>query len=223
VNSSWVPTSAGALVTGVLALFAGVLLLPATGGDTAETLRMVREEDGRWLGVGVMLFLGGAGMMLGLPACMVLFRRRGRVLGGIGVVVMALAAAATAGYAMLVVFFRALVLSEAIRPDAFDAVLNDTGLTIMLLGWVVSFYVGELLLAVAVLRSGTVARWIPGVLIAHVALWPVSMVLPDEASTFTVGLVVLGFCGLAFGAVAEAERTLVDRAPSMMELPRALG
>lgn len=223
MQSSWVWKSAGALVTGVLALFAGALLLPATGGDAARALELVREEDGRWLGVGVMFFGAGVGLLLGLPACLTLFPDRGRVAGGIGVVAMAVAAAATTGYAMLVVFFRAMVLADAVVTEAFDEVLTDPGLRTLLLLWVAAFYLGELLIAIAVLRAGTVARWVPVMLIAHVATWPLSLVLPDQVSGFTVALTVLGFCGLAFGAVAEQQRTSVTLAPTATASPRPLG
>lgn len=223
MQSSWVWKSAGALVTGVLALFAGALLMPATGGDAAEWLRLVEDQDGRWLGVGVMFFGAGVGLLLGLPACLTLFPARGRVVGGVGVVVMAVAAAATTGYAMLVVFFRALVLADAVVTQAFDEVLADPGLRTLLLVWVACFYLGELLLAIAVLRAGTVARWVPAVLFAHVATWPLSTVLPDEAGGFLVGLTVLGFSGLAFGAVAEQQRTSVVLASTAATRPRPLG
>lgn len=220
--SSWVPASAGALVTGVLALFAGALLLPQSGGDTAATLEVVDDHGGRWLAMGLMFFAAGVGLLLGLPACLMLFRSGARVVGGAGIAVMAVAAAATTGYAMLVVFFRALVLAEAVRPNAFERVLDDPGLQGFLLAWVACFHVGELLLAVAVLRSGTVARWIPGALVAHVALWPLSALLPEWVGSYAVVLVVVGFCGMAFAAVEEVERrTRVERATPTRERPRA--
>ena len=48
----------------------------------------------------------------------------------------------TCGYAMLLVFFRAMVVGGAVRQPAFGEVTDDPGLTIFLDGWVGCFYGG---------------------------------------------------------------------------------
>ena len=222
MTTSWVPVSAASLVTGVLALFVGSLLLPVTGDDAAATLQLVRDNDGRWLTVAVMFFGAGVGLLLGLPALFMLFPQRGRVVGTTGIAVMVVGAAGTVGYAMLLVFFRALAEAKAVRVEAFDEVTSDPGLTAFLYGWVAAFYLGELLLAVAVLRSRLTAWTYPAFLLAHILMLPVSYLLPDQVRSLTVVLVVLGFSGLAFAAVAEEERLMVDTAPTEAGRPITL-
>lgn len=223
MTTSWVPVSAASLVTGVLALFVGALLLPATGDDTAATMQLVREQDARWLAVALMFFGAGAGLLLGLPACLMLFPQRGRVVGVAGIAVMAVAAAGVLGYAMLLAFFRALARAQAINVARFDDVTSDPGLLAFLYGWIACFYLGELLLAIAVLRSGLAARVYPLLLMAHILLFPVSALLPDELASATVILLVIAFSGLAFAAVAEEERLMVDTAPTDTGRPVTLG
>ena len=214
MTTSWVPVSAAALVTGVLALFVGALLLPATGDDIAATLQLVRDQDERWLAVSLMFFGAGIGLLLGLPACLMLFPQRGRLVGTAGIAVMAVAAAGTAGYAMLLVFFRALANAHAVNVSAFDKVTADPALNAFLYGWVGTFYLGELLLAVAVLRSRKAARVFPLLLLAHIVVWPVSFALPEGLRSFSVVLIVVAFSGFAFAAVSEEEHLMVDTAPT---------
>ena len=53
----WVPWSASALVIGVMSLVFGSLLNPAEAGvSTAETLQVVNQDSGRYLGMAVMFF-----------------------------------------------------------------------------------------------------------------------------------------------------------------------
>jgi hypothetical protein len=105
-----------------------------------------------------------------------------------------------AGYAMLLVFFRAMVITHAIRNEAFDDVAHESGLTVFLYVWIVAFYLGELLLAIGLLRADTVRRWIPVLLILHVAMFPVSTVLPEGLAKATIFLMVFAFAGLGMRA-----------------------
>lgn len=213
VNTQWVPFSSAALVTGALSLFAGAVLLPS-GESTTETLRMVQDHDGRWFAVSILFFLAGVGILVGLPSLLMLFPGRGRRWGFAGVGAMAIACAGTAGYAMLLVFFRALVLEDAIKVSAMDRVTADPGLTGFLYSWIATFYLGELLLAIAVLRARTVPRWMPALLVLHVALLPVSSLLPEQLSTFTVVTTALAFSGMAISANSEAGRLFTVTAPA---------
>lgn len=211
MNTQWVPFSAAALVTGAIALLGGGILMPS-GDGTGETLRMVEQQDGRWFAVAILFFIAGVGILVGLPSLLVLFPGRGRLtgLGGIGVMVMA--CAGTAGYAMLLVFFRALVLEDALVTTELDRVTDDPGLIGFLYAWIASLYLGELLLAIAVLRAATVPRWMPALLLVHVALLPFSQVLPDEVGSLSVLLIALALSGMAISANAEAGRVFTATA-----------
>jgi hypothetical protein len=201
VNGNWVPTSAAALVTGAIALLLGAQLLPDGGEGAASTLMVVRENDARWFGASLLFLLGGVGILIGLPCLLGLFRRRGRGIGITALGVMGISCAGTVGFAMLLVFVRALVLEDGLlQEEAFDEVVSDAGLNAVLYGWIATFYLAELLLAIAVLRARSAPRWIPGLLLLHVLLFPVSDFLPHDLASASVVLYTLGLCGLAITA-----------------------
>lgn len=206
MRMDWVPGSAALLVMGVMALSVGSVLSPS-GGSAAETLRLVEEQDGRWLAVAVIYFLASAALMLGLPAVLTLFERRGRKLGLLSATVLAIGFLGIAGYAMLLVFFRALVITDAIREEALERAVGETGLTVFLFGWVVAFYLGELLLAVALLIAGSVPQWVPALLVLHVLLLPLTSVLPDAVSSYSVLVMAGAFAAIGIRAASPERRT----------------
>ena len=206
MRMDWIPASAAAFVTGAMALTFGSLLLPS-GSSTADTLQVARDEDGRWLAAAVIFFIASVALTLGLPAAMSLFDRRGRTLGMVSAVILAVGFLGTAGYSMLIVFFRAIALETQLTGAELDEAVHEMGLTVFLYGWIAGFYLGELLLAIALLRAGTTQRWVPLVLIAHVASLVVSSVLPHSISSALVLLVAVGFSGVAIEAVTrDSER-----------------
>ena len=162
----WVPVSAAAFVTGVMALAFAALLTPE-GSGAVDTLEIVQQQNGRWLVVAVIYFIAAVGLTLGLPAVTTLFDNRARILGLISVLVLAMGFLGTAGYSMIMVFFRALAITGGINRDALQGATEESGLVVFLLGWVASFVIGELLLALALLRSHAVPRWVPFTLVAH--------------------------------------------------------
>lgn len=206
----WLPVSAALLLTGALALAAGAFLLPATGdGDADSTLRIVQQEGGQWMAAAVILFLASVCLTLGLPAIMTLLQRRGWRIGVVSGVALEIGFIGTAGFAMLMVFFRALVETDALVDKNFDAVASEAGLAAFLYVWIVGLYLGELLLALALLRARTTPRWVPLALILHVATFPLGNVLPEYAGKATVLLLVVGFAGIAIQATsADARRRL---------------
>ena len=206
MRMDWIPASAAAFVTGAMALTFGSLLLPS-GSSTADTLQVARNEDGRWLAAAVIFFIASVALTLGLPAAMSLFDRRGRTLGMVSAVILAVGFLGTAGYSMLIVFFRAIALETPLTGAQLDDAVHEMGLTVFLYGWIAGFYLGELLLAIALLRAGTTQKWVPLVLIAHVASLVVSSVLPHSISSALVLLTAVGFAGVAIEAVTrDSER-----------------
>lgn len=195
----WLPFSASALVAGATALAVGALLMPATG-SSAQSLEVAGQEDFRWLAVAGLFFVAAVALTLGLPAVLTLFDARNAKLGLTAVAVFAVGCIGTAGYAMLLAFFKALVDAEAIESGVLDEVGSDPGLSVFLVGWIGTFYLGEFLIAVALLRSGTVPRWVPMLLIAHVVVLPISQALPAEVSALAVLMVTIGFAGIGIAA-----------------------
>ena len=198
----WVPVSAAALVTGAMALAFASLLSP-TSESSGDTLRIVQQEDGRWMVVAVIFFIASVALTLGLPAALSVFPGRGRGLSMVAGVVLAVGFLGTAGYSMLMVFFRALVITQAIRDKALEDVTSEAGLTVFLVGWIVAFFLGELLLAIALLRARTTPTWVPVLLLMHVATIFVSRFLPDAVSKGTVLLLAVALAGIAIQAVTS--------------------
>lgn len=203
----WLPVSAALLLTGALALCLGGILLPQSDNG-ADSLRIVREQDGQWMAAAVILFISSICLTLGLPAVLTLVQRRGWTVGLIAAVVLEIGFVGTAGFAMLMGFFRALVNTHTVQSQGLDSVASDAGLALFLYAWIAGIYLGELLLAIALLRARTVPRWIPLALIAHVVTFPVNNLLPEYLSKATVLLLVIGFAGVAIQATTLQTRRL---------------
>lgn len=211
MNTNWVPVSASALVIGALSLWLGSLLLPPTD-DARAVLDLVDRLDGEWLAIAMLFFLAGVGILLGLPAILVLFVPRVRWLGLTALAVWVVGASGTTGYAMLLVFLRSLVQGDAIVDNAFAAAVSEPGLWGFLIAWIGAFYLGELLLALTLLRAGTTPRWVPLLLLAHVGCLPVSGRLPEWARDGTTLMLVVALVGIAVAANGSL------RAPTLTEI-----
>jgi len=200
----WVPYSASALVAGATALSVGALLLP-TGQETSETLAIAQEKNGQWLAVSLLFFLASVALTVGVPAILTLFDGRGSRLGLIAVSMFTVGAIGTAGYAMLLAFVRALVLEGEIGGHSLDDVTQDTGLAIFLFGWIAFFVLGELLLAIALLVARSTPRWIPLLLIAHVATVALGSFLPEDLESLSALLLTIALSGIGINAATQRE------------------
>jgi hypothetical protein len=215
MRNDWVPLSASALVIGAMALVFGSILNPAPpGATTAETLRVVDTAGARWLAMSVMYLFGSLALTMGLPAILTLFQRRGHRLGMTALAVFAIGAIGTCGYAMLLVFFRALVIAGAVRGAALDEVTADKGLAIFLTGWVACFYGGVLLLAIALYVARTVPRWVPGLLLLFVVMLPFSAEIGRVGTALQVMGLAVAFTGIAMAAVTSAQVPVLHREPA---------
>ncbi len=214
MRNDWVPISASALVIGAMSLVFGSVLNPADpGASSAETFRVVTDESARWQGMAVMYTLASVALTLGLPAVLTLFDRRGRTFALVAVVVFSVGAIGTCGYAMLMVFFRALVVTGALHGGQLEHVTQDRGLALFLAGWIACFYGGALLIAVALLRAGTAPRWVPGLLVLFVVLLPFASHLGRIGSALQVMAFATAFTGIAVNAVARANQAAPSRQP----------
>ena len=200
---TWVPYSGVGLVAGAAALSAGALLTPVT--SDADPMRVSDLADTRYLVVAGMYFLAACALTLGLPSILTLFLRRNR-LGLVAVGVFVIGCLGIAGYSMLLVFIRAMAVTGSAATNDLSAVAEEVGLLGFLYGWVAAFYLGELLLAIALLRATSTPRWIPALLLVHVALAPASPLLPPEVSGATALLVTIGLAGVGVFAVTEDRR-----------------
>jgi hypothetical protein len=205
MRMDWLPVSAALLLTGALALCLGSFLLPSSEG-TQDTLGIVQDQGGQWLTVAVILFIASVCLTLGLPTILTMFERRGRTLGMISGIVLEIGFIGTAGFAMLMVFFRALVVADALRENGLEDATSEAGLTAFLYVWIVGLYLGELLLGIALLRARSTPRWVPIALILHALSFPLASLLPDYLGKAMVLLLVVGFAGIAVQATSPANR-----------------
>ena len=228
MRSEWVPFSAGALVTGVMAIMLGQLLNPGGSGNSpTEQMIVAGKHPDQWLAMSVLFFGGAAAMVLGLPCVMSLFTgHRGRVVGMLGVMVFAVGCLGVAAIAALMLMFRALTLASlevGVLPDADVMLVNmsleDPGLTVMLGVWGYGFLLGILLIAVGLLRAQVAPRWVPGLMLAFLALQLGLPFLAEGADTVarmgsTTALLLLTawFTGIATTATHPSRGGLLDRA-----------
>jgi hypothetical protein len=211
MRTDWVPLSASALVIGVMSLLFGSVLNPAdVGASTGETLRVVSDESARWQAMAVMYTFASITLTLGLPAVLTLFHSRGRRLGLSGVVLLTVGAVGTCGYAMLMVFFRALVVAGAVRGTELEQVTADKGLALFLAGWVGTFYGGVLVLAVALLVARTTSRWVPALMLVFVVMLPFGSHLGRVGAALQALALAVAFTGIAMAAVSAENRRLFE-------------
>lgn len=204
----WVSFSASGLVAGATALSVSALLMPQAE-EAQDMLQLAQDEGGRWMAVSLLYFAASVALVIGLPAILTLFERRGFRTALTAVGVFTVGCVGIAGFAMLLVFFRALVVTNAIDPETIDAVGSEAGLAAALYGWIAAFYLGELLLSIALFRARTTPLWIPAILLLHVLLFPVSSLLPGELQSLTTLLVTVGLCGVGITANQNASKVPV--------------
>jgi hypothetical protein len=218
MRSEWVPLSAAALVTGVMALVLGQMLNPGgSESSPAGQMLVAAEFPGRWLAMSVLFFGGAVCLVLGMPAVLTLFRdKRGRGLGRSGIAVLTMGCVGVGGLSALMLMFRALALEtlSSAAPDAREInlvtnSLDDPGLSVILGIWVYGFIAGVLLIALGLFRSKQAPNWVPGLLTAFVAMQVVVPLLGegvDGRIASAVGLILLagGFTGIATTATAPS-------------------
>jgi hypothetical protein len=195
-----------------MALVFGSLLNPSTGGQGAsDMIGVVSEAGGRWLGMAVMFFGASVAMTLGLPSILSLFTRKARRLGMIGVGIFSVGVIGTCGYSMLMVFFRALVVRHAIRSNGLNNVSHDRGLALFLFGWIATFYLGLLLIAVALFIARKTPTWVPVVLVVFVVSFPLGSHIGRVGQMIQIMALAVAFTGIAIAAVSAEHRAALAR------------
>ena len=211
----WVPWSASALVVGAMSLVFGTLLNPQPASSSgAQTIRIVDQASGQYLAMAVMFFFASLTLTLGLPAVLSVFERRGRRLGLLAVGVFTIGTVGTCGYAMLMVFFRALVEIGALHRSELDKVTSDTGLSMFLFTWIAGFYGGVLLIAIALFLARSVPRWVPALMVGFVAVFPFASQLGRVGMAAQVLALAVAFTGIAMAAVSGDTQRLPVREPA---------
>lgn len=207
MREGWLPFSAAALASGAVALVLGALGLPSTP-DGYALLENAQLHDGRWIMSAAAYFIGSVGLTLGLPTFVYVLPARGRVLGILGTGVFAIASMGMAAYAALLIFFRTLVQAGVIGQAEVALLVEDRALLTFAAVFLLSFYLGELLLAIGLLRARTVPRWVPALFGLHVLLLPFNALLPQLQGVQTV-VIGVAFVGVAVFANERAQSRAV--------------
>lgn len=215
MRNEWLAVSAAALVIGATALFFGGHLTPRPTGD-GEIMRLVHADPDAWTTAAVVLMVASTGLLFGISSLTSLVRGKGVVPGILGMILVAFAAVVLAGFAMQLVLLRGLSVQGSVDADQLAAAMKDPLQQGMLKVGFGAFYAGELLLALAFIRSATTPRWVPALFLLHVAVMGVAVAtdigfLEDLPSI----LMVAAFVGAAICAnrdeIAEQRAT---RTPS---------
>jgi hypothetical protein len=200
--------SASALVVGVMCLVFGSALNPSEpGAGVTAAVRVATDHSGRWLGMAVLWFCASIALTVGLPAILSLFQTRAHRIGIVGVGVMSIGAIGTSGFAMLLVFVQALANNDAIRVTGMDEVVADDGLGIFLWSWATGFYLGSILVAIALIIARTTHLWVPIALLGYVVLRPLDGIVGEVGPIVRQFALVLAFTGIAVAAVSQTQRT----------------
>ncbi|MEO5664399.1 MAG: hypothetical protein ABIR39_14055 [Nocardioides sp.] len=194
MGERWLPYAAAALATGACALVMGALTLPSSpnGSELIDTLR---ASPDRWLLASAAFMYAAFALTLGIPTFLHEVKTRGRATAQVGAVIFAFGAIGTAGYAAMLILFRALVTHAVVGEQEIESLSRDPGLLVYMGAFVLAFTVGLVILGVALLMAGTVARWIPVLMIAYAISVPFARLIPDGwqgLHTLILGVALIG-------------------------------
>jgi hypothetical protein len=212
VRAGWLPWSSASLACGAVLTVLGALTLPSTA-EVGQVVEAVRGEGAAWVMASASFFLASIGLTMGLPAILWLFPSRHHTPVLVGLWIWSVGTIGTAGVAALLILFRATVQTAGVTPAEVEELSQDPSLRIGLLAVVGAFYLGEFLVAVLLLRWRVVARWVPGVMLAHIAVAPVNDLLPPEVQAAQSVLLGIGLVGVA---VKSTESWAESRTPTAL-------
>ena len=101
---------------------------------------------------------------------------------------------------MALVVARAFVVDGGTGEAAYDAALESAPIAFFTTGGAVAFLAGLLLLAVALLRAGTVPRWMVALLFAPVLLLPAGVLLAVPLAVAGTLALTVALAGLGIHA-----------------------
>jgi hypothetical protein len=210
VGTGWLPWSAASLASGAVLLVLAALTLPPTS-EVGQVVGTVRREDAAWLMASAAFFLASVALTMGLPAILTLIPAKRQVVGLVGVWIWSIGTIGTSALAAFLILFRATVRVVDISPTDVEQLGQDPVMTLSLLFVFGAFYLGELVVALVLLLASRLPRWIPALLLVHIAAAPVNHLLPEQLQG--VQAVVLGG-GLMALAVRSTEAWASLRAPA---------
>jgi hypothetical protein len=200
------------LASGAVLLVLAALAMPPTS-EVGQVVQAIEQQDAAWLMASASFFLASVALTMGLPAILFLVPTRNQVAAMVGVVIWSVGTIGTSALAAFLILFRATVRVVSISPEDVEDLGRDQVLGLSLLFVVVAFYLGELVVGVVLLRASVVPRWIPGLLILHVALAPFEDTLPAQLQGFPTIVLGVALMGVA---VKANEGWAGTRTPSLL-------
>lgn len=199
MGAGWLPWSAASLASGAVLLVLGALSMPPTT-EVGQVVGVVAHQDAAWLMASASFFLASVALTMGLPAILWLFPRRHQPVGYVGLWTWAVGTIGMAGVAALLVLFRAVVHTVEMTPDQVEALSRDPLLRIGLGAVFGAFYLGELVVALVLLRGRAAPTWVPAALLVHIAMAPVNDLLPPRLQGLQAIVLGVGLMGAAVRA-----------------------
>jgi hypothetical protein len=199
LGKEYISGSAGLLAVGAVLLVVGYAFnpLPQEGPITSQTVA-ASDLEGPFLLSCMALLIAAVCLTLGVVALVSLMAPRDRLLRVLAGIVFAAGTIGMAGYAMVMVFIRALVLNGALSLDDIGEAVDDPTV-VAAVGFILVGFLGGLILAAWALWRGRQApRWVPAVMLVFVA----SQLAPIPGATFTVIQFLVLATGLAGAAIA---------------------
>ena len=188
----------------------GSLAMPPTS-EVGQVIDAIDQQDAAWLMASASFFLASVALTMGLPAVLTLVPGRRHLAGMVGLWIWAIGTIGTSALAAFLVLFRATVRVVEISPTDVEQLGRDPVLRWSLLFVIGAFYLGELLVALVLLRSHSVPSWVPLVLLAHIAI--AVLAPPLHVDLHGLQAVVLGI-GLMGLSVRAAENWSGAKVPS---------
>lgn len=191
------------------------------GEGDAGWVQAMADMPGRIQAASLLVILSSLLFVPALIGLLRLVRQRGSVLGHVGVGLMLIGVIGHAVWAGFEIVLVWMATSEIDRAQ-LSAVVNDgapssIGFTVVLLMFLAGFFLGAIVLAAGLWRSGAVPRWAA----ACIAAFPLSEFIPIgnesiQESVFMIGLtlMVIGFGAIGLKLLKGQE---LEHAPSAGE------
>ena len=186
----------------------GSLAMPPTS-EVGQVIEAVDRQDAAWLMASASFFLASVALTMGLPAILTLVPARRHAVGMVGLWIWAIGTIGTSALAAFLVLFRATVRVVEISPTDVEQLGRDPVLRWSLLFVIGAFYVGELMVALVLLRSHSLPSWVPVVLLVHVAVAALTPLLQLDLHGLEAVVLGIGLMGLSVRAVENWAGTKV--------------
>jgi hypothetical protein len=187
------------LASGAVLVVLGALAMPPTS-EVGQVVDAIQMQDAAGLMASASFFLASVALTMGLPAILTLIPVRRQTAGMVGLWIWAIGTIGTSALAAFLVLFRATVRVVELSPEQVERLGRDPVVGLSLLFVVGAFYLGELVVALVLLRSPTVPSWVPILLLLHLVVAAFNNLLPPNLQGLQAVVLGIGLMGLSVKA-----------------------